>query len=227
MTNPTRTYRRLRIGARIVLALGVLVSLAANVLHANPNPISQAVAAWAPVALFLAVELISRVPAQRRGRSIIRIAATSVVAGIAAWVSYWHMVGVAIAYGETGITPYLLPISVDGLIVIASITLVEVNQRLRELDTPPPAMPQPVPTAQQPPPAKKATPRKRTPAKKTTPRKAPAKKATTATPTTPAPAPAEPTTPVKAPALTIPTDTINRLTAGNRNGNTTPQESLF
>ena len=41
------------------------------------------------------------------------------------------MVAVASRYGETGLTPYLLPISVDGLIVVASISLVEVGSRIR------------------------------------------------------------------------------------------------
>jgi hypothetical protein len=120
---------------RLTLTLGVLVSVAANILHANPNPISQAIAAWAPLALLLAVELISRIPVDRKGRAWLRITATTVIAGIAAWVSYWHMVGVAHRYGETGITPYLLPISVDGLIVVASISLVEINTRLHHQST--------------------------------------------------------------------------------------------
>src|SRR2546421_544665 len=64
-------------------------------------------------------------------RSAARIATTAVIAGIAAWVSYWHMTGVAARYGETGSAPYLLPFSVDGLIVIASISLVELADRTR------------------------------------------------------------------------------------------------
>src|SRR5690606_15066850 len=51
-------------------------------------------------------------------------------AGIAAWVSYWHMVGVAARYGETGASPYLLPLSVDGLVVVASVCLVELAGRI-------------------------------------------------------------------------------------------------
>ena len=129
--------RRLRFGIWTIFALGVLVSLAANVLHADPNPISQAVAGWAPVALLLAVELLSRVPVRTGWRTWCRITATGIVAAIAAWVSYWHMVGVAIRYGETGLTPYLLPVSVDGLIVIASISLVEIGARIREHTTTP------------------------------------------------------------------------------------------
>ena len=127
--------RRVRHGVRSTLALGVAASIAANVLHANHNLIAQTIAAWAPLALLLSVELISRVPVHRRGHAAARLAATIVIAGIAAWVSYWHMVAVASRYGETGLTPYLLPISVDGLIVVASISLVEVGGRIRHYHT--------------------------------------------------------------------------------------------
>lgn len=127
-----RQLRRIRLGVRAVFILGIAASIAGNVLHARSHLISQAAAAWAPLALLLSVELISRVPVHRRGLSIIRIAATGIIAGIAAWVSYWHMVGVIARYGETGLTPYLLPISVDGLIVVASICLVELAGRIRD-----------------------------------------------------------------------------------------------
>jgi hypothetical protein len=128
-----RRLSRIRATVRLTLTLGVAVSVVANVLHADPNPISQAIAAWAPLALLLAVELISRVPVHQRGRAWLRIAATTTIATIAAWVSYWHMVGVAVRYGETGPTPYLLPISVDGLIIVASISLIELGARIRHL----------------------------------------------------------------------------------------------
>lgn len=139
-----RRLARIRVAVRLTLTLGVAVSVIANILHADPNPISQAIAAWAPLALLLAVELISRVPVHQRGRALLRVAATAAIAGIAAWVSYWHMVGVAQRYGETGPTPYLLPASVDGLIVVASISLIELGARIRHLqptttDTDPPA----------------------------------------------------------------------------------------
>lgn len=127
-----RHLTRLRWAVRAVLALGVAASIAANVLHARPNLISQVIAAWPPLALLLTVELISRVPADRRGLAAARLIAAAVIAAIAAWVSYWHMVGVAARYGETGAAAsYLLPISVDGLVVVASISLVEIAGRIR------------------------------------------------------------------------------------------------
>ncbi|MBU2662375.1 DUF2637 domain-containing protein [Actinoplanes bogorensis] len=126
--------RRVRWGVRATLLLGVAASVVANVLHALDNPISQAIAAWPPLALLLTVELISRVPIHRRYLAVLRFAATAIIAGIAAWVSYWHMVGVAARYGETGASPYLLPLSVDGLIVVASICLVELGGRISTLE---------------------------------------------------------------------------------------------
>jgi hypothetical protein len=141
---------------RATLACGVAASVAANILHANPNLISQTIAGWPPLALLLTVELVSRVPVHRRGLALLRVAATAVISGIAAWVSYWHMAGVAARYGETDASPYLLPISVDGLIVVASISLVELAGRIRDAEIPPtPAsvVVDQVPIAVEPPPA--------------------------------------------------------------------------
>jgi hypothetical protein len=133
MTNDEKRLRRLSWGVRGVFALGIAASLAGNVLHAGDNPISRAISAWSPLSLLLAVELISRIPARRGLASVARLGATAVIAGIAAWVSYWHMAGVAAHYGETSVSAHLLPFSVDGLIVVASVSLVEIGGRLRAL----------------------------------------------------------------------------------------------
>jgi hypothetical protein len=118
---------RKRSAVRAVLVLGVAASIAANVLHARDNPISQTISAWPPLALLITVEIIARIPIHSRALAVARIVATATIAGIAAWVSYWHMADVASRYGETGASPYLLPLSVDGLIVVASICLVELS----------------------------------------------------------------------------------------------------
>ena len=131
MTQDIKRLRRIGWGTRGVFALGIAASLAGNVLHAADNPVSKAISAWSPLALLLTVELISRVPASRGVKSVARLGATAVIAGIAAWVSYWHMAGVAARYGETGASPYLLPVSVDGLIVVSSVCLVEIGGRIR------------------------------------------------------------------------------------------------
>ncbi|MCO1593779.1 DUF2637 domain-containing protein [Micromonospora sp. RHAY321] len=164
-----RHLRRLRWAVRGVLALGVAASIAANVLHARPNPVSQVISAWPPLALMLTVELISRVPTHQRMLAVLRLIAAAPIAGIAAWVSYWHMVGVAARYGETeAAAAYLLPLSVDGLVVVASVSLVEITGRLRaaprslsatlasSAHSPPPADANPVVSAPAPPPARPA-----------------------------------------------------------------------
>ncbi|WP_082159211.1 DUF2637 domain-containing protein [Micromonospora sp. HK10] len=151
-----RRLTRLRWAVRAVLTLGVAASIAANVLHARPNLISQIIAAWPPLALLLTVELISRVPADRRGLAAARLIAAAVISGIAAWVSYWHMVGVAARYGETdAAASYLLPISVDGLVVVASISLVEIAARIRTPPTSPVNNPRPATPAEASPPTAK------------------------------------------------------------------------
>ena len=141
--------RLLRWAVRATLTLGVAASVAANILHARPNPISQLIAAWPPLALLLTVELISRVPTHRRCLAGIRLAATAGIAAIAAWVSYSHMVGVAAHYGETeAAASYLLPLSVDGLVIVASVSLVEITGRIRaDHDQRPPAPLPPTATA--------------------------------------------------------------------------------
>jgi len=129
--------KRIRWAVRAVLTLGIAASVAANILHAEPNPISQTIAAWPPLALLLTVELVSRIPVHRWHLATIRVIATATIAGIAAWVSYWHMKEVVARYGETGESPFLIPITVDGLIVVASVCLVELAGRIRSLEEEP------------------------------------------------------------------------------------------
>jgi hypothetical protein len=131
---------RVRHGARSALTLGVVVSIVANILHANDNVISQAIAAWAPLALLITIELIARVPVRRGWLSFARLVATATIAGIAAWVSYWHMVGVALRYGEEPGAAHLIPLTVDGLVVVAWVCLVELGGRIREAEQPPPVV---------------------------------------------------------------------------------------
>ena len=125
---------RLRWFVRFVLTLGIAASVAANVLHAQPNPISRSFSAWPPLALLLCVELVSRIPVTKVWRGLIRITSTGSIALIAGWISYWHMQSVTARYGETGSSSYLYPLTVDGVIVVASICLVELAVKVRELE---------------------------------------------------------------------------------------------
>jgi hypothetical protein len=139
LSQPTRdelaaTVTRLtniRYAVRATLVLGLVASVAANVLHAQQNLVAECIAGWPPVALLLTVELISRIPVHRRGLAVTRVAATAIIAGIAGWVSYWHMAAVCSRYGESPSSAHLIPFSVDGLIVVASVCLVELADGVR------------------------------------------------------------------------------------------------
>ena len=93
------SLRRTQWAVRATLSLGVAASVTANILHAQPNPIAQAIAAWPPLALLITAELVSRIPIHRPSLGAVRITATAAIAGIAGWVSYWHLVGVVVIRG--------------------------------------------------------------------------------------------------------------------------------
>ncbi|RQX13427.1 hypothetical protein DDE19_26165, partial [Micromonospora ureilytica] len=114
-------------------AAGIGASLAANVAHAGADAGARAVAGWAPLALLLCSEVMTRVPAPRhpvlRG---VQVVGTVVVAAVAALASYRHMRGLALDYGEDNLTASTLPLSVDGLVLVSSIGLVVLSQMRRE-----------------------------------------------------------------------------------------------
>jgi hypothetical protein len=117
-----------RSGARMVawgaFVLGVVASVAANGAHARPEVGPRLASAFAPVALLLTVEIMSRVP-WPRGRSwaLGRWAGTGAVALVAAVTSYRHMSALLVSYGEDQLTALIQPLCVDGLMVVASLAL--------------------------------------------------------------------------------------------------------
>lgn len=64
-----------------------------------------------------------------------------VVAGIAVWSSYSRMVHVALLFGERPEVVWLLPFSVDGMLVVASVARVDnkrSGRRVRPMGSPSP-----------------------------------------------------------------------------------------
>lgn len=59
------------------------------------------------------------------GTRLARNSSAAVVAAIAAWSSYHHMVEVAQGVGERPDVAYVLPLSVDGMLVVASVAMVD------------------------------------------------------------------------------------------------------
>jgi len=67
-------------------------------------------------------------PAKLPGDWLVRwctVAAVVAVAGVAAYISYWHAVDVVAHHGETGVRGHLYPIGIDGLIVAASMVVLD------------------------------------------------------------------------------------------------------
>jgi len=67
------------------------------------------------------------VPAASGGvERAIRVSTAAVVlavAGIAAYISYWHAYAVVREYGETGVTAQLEPATIDGLVYASSMVI--------------------------------------------------------------------------------------------------------
>lgn len=133
--------------AAAAFGLGVLVSVAANVAHAwypsdaalerasvtaaewSPAPGAMIMSAFYPIALLLTVEILSRVEWPRSfGWAAMRFAGAGTVALVAATVSYGHMHGLLIAYGENELTASIGPLAVDGLMVVSGFALLAIGR---------------------------------------------------------------------------------------------------
>ncbi len=132
------TATRGRAWARLGFGTGVGASLAANVAHSyiRPHPQVGAIvaAAFWPVALLIALEVIARVqwPAGWRWRAL-RYGGFSAVALIAAVISYRHMAGLLSSYGEDTLSSHIGPLAVDGLMVVCSGALLAIADNLRRV----------------------------------------------------------------------------------------------
>ena len=121
--------RSLKRRVHTVLAIALLASVAANVLAAEPTFVARCVAAWPPVALLLVVDVLGRVPTSPGAGGRLASAAAGVVALVAAVASFSHVRHVALEVGESELVAWILPLSVDGLAVVCSVALVEINRR--------------------------------------------------------------------------------------------------
>jgi hypothetical protein len=59
--------------------------------------------------------------------AIARYGGVTIVAAVAAIVSYRHMSGLLIAYGEDSLSAHIGPLAVDGLMVVAGLALLTIG----------------------------------------------------------------------------------------------------
>jgi hypothetical protein len=116
---------------RLTLAVGVAASVAANFLHTETSLETQLASVWPPLALLLAIEHVARRRLRDPRKNKVRTVALIVIAGICAIASYLNMVAYFHHLGA-GVMVWLLPLSVDGLVVLASVTLFDITDELRE-----------------------------------------------------------------------------------------------
>ncbi len=124
----TRSHLTATTKVRFVLVAALLVSVAANMLAAEPTVVGRAVAAWPPIALLLLVDVLGRTPRSSGWLGRLVALATASVAGVAAVASFWHMRAVALSAGESELVAVLFPLTVDGLAVVCSAALVELSR---------------------------------------------------------------------------------------------------
>ncbi len=144
--NRTAHLAKLRADRRLVrgfVVLGVLASLGANAID-SATALNAAVAMWPPVALLSVLEILPRIPIGRWYSTLGRVAATLAVAAAAGWLSYSHMASVAASHGESALNARIWPISIDGLMAVAAIALVEIGARIRTLESTQPVPVHPV-----------------------------------------------------------------------------------
>ena len=122
----------------IILATAI-VSIWANILHAGAfNFVTWGFAALPPLVVLGGWELVSRIPVRTDAPwyiKLVRPTTTAAIAGGGAWLSYWHQNAAVMKYtnGDTQ-TAHVLPLLVDGLMIIASVSVYELNGHLLNLE---------------------------------------------------------------------------------------------
>lgn len=129
--NELREFRRLWMFVTVVTLLLVAATVTLNVMHAPGGIVAHSIGGSAPVFMFICVEFIARIPATSQWLATGRIGATVVVAGIAFSISWQQQVNFMASVGYVGWTVYAYPVMIDGVMLVAVLSLVEVTRKVR------------------------------------------------------------------------------------------------
>jgi hypothetical protein len=129
---------RLRWACRAIVIGQTLVSVWANSLQAQSNYTSIAISILPPAFVMAGFELVSRIPIHRDGSWLIKVTRPVATASItlgSAWLSYFHQRSAFGKYTDDITTVRVLPLLIDGLMVVAAVSLIELNAQVTILET--------------------------------------------------------------------------------------------
>ena len=126
-------YRRLWVFVTVVTVLLVGITVTLNVMHAPPTWGARLIGGTPPVFVFFCIELVSRIPATSKALSFGRIAASILVSGLSFAISYQQQMEFIHSLGFVGWIAYAYPVIIDGVMVVATLSLVEVTRKVRDL----------------------------------------------------------------------------------------------
>jgi len=129
-----RQNKRLRWGVLIVVLLGIGASVAMNVLHAPDNHWARIVAGIPPLAVFACLEVVTRIPSSSTWLTIVRIFGAASVASGAAALSYAQQKAAVLGLGFPEWQSLIWPGIIDGVMIVTSVSLVEVVRVIRKLE---------------------------------------------------------------------------------------------
>jgi len=120
MTIAQKKDRNRKVWALTAFLAGAGVSVAANFIAADPTILGRAVAVWPALAFLMSAHLYQHVPVAKGWMDVTRKLSILAIMGVAGWVSYWHIVEVVLRAGESHTTAYIMPATIDAMMVIAS-----------------------------------------------------------------------------------------------------------
>lgn len=135
LTAAQRKARTTKYAAGAAFYAGAAASLAANVYASQHSFVGVATGVWSPMAALLALEMLERIPARGAG-GVVRKIAVGLVALIAAYTSYWHLVHVFEMADADMITAYAGPLTVDLLMGLARVAMVHKTAPARPVRSP-------------------------------------------------------------------------------------------
>lgn len=129
--------RLVRWGCRLAVALATGASVWANWLHSDKNPAAITINVMPPLLVLAGFEILSHVP-RRDGAwyyptVLVRPLSMMGITGIGAWLSYFHQRDAFQKYSRDQSTAMLLPLAIDGLMIMASECVLTVNAKIEQL----------------------------------------------------------------------------------------------